>query len=208
MEPVTVSEHTSVCFSTKWKYVGTNPDMCMHAFHAKLCLIVIAHIHWYYSSIFFRGNLKNLNNYRGFGSWLTKIKTTRFTHNIIILNNITSARNFLISDANSSHCCVYCHFAVFSDSTICSKCRCFCSSSSFWSSSLLKLKMIYYKLTPRFSARIKIQDMYSQYLASLIASIQFLQSFSVVARSSYWRWFSRRYEIAKQFCWKQNYFII
>lgn len=52
----------------------------------------------------------------------------------------TSARSFFISDDNSSHCCVYCHLAVFSLSTTCNKCTCFCSSSSFCSSNLLKLE--------------------------------------------------------------------
>lgn len=50
-----------------------------------------------------------------------------------------SARSFFISEANSSHCCVYCHLAVFSLSTTCSRCTCFCSSSSFCSRTLLKL---------------------------------------------------------------------
>lgn len=53
---------------------------------------------------------------------------------------LTSALSFLISDASSSHCWVYCHFAVFSLSTTWSKWTCFCSSSSFWSSNLLKLQ--------------------------------------------------------------------
>lgn len=53
--------------------------------------------------------------------------------------NYTSARSFLISDASSSHCWVYCHLAVFSLSTTCRRWTCFCSSSSFCNSSLLKL---------------------------------------------------------------------
>lgn len=53
---------------------------------------------------------------------------------------LTSARSFRISEASSSHCCVYCHLAVFSLSTTWSRWTCFCSSSSFWSSNLLKLK--------------------------------------------------------------------
>ena len=52
----------------------------------------------------------------------------------------TSDRSCLISSVSSSHCWVYCHLAVFSLSTICNRCRCFCSSSSFCSSSLLKLR--------------------------------------------------------------------
>ena len=52
---------------------------------------------------------------------------------------LTSFLSFFISVVSSSHCWEYCHFAVFSLSTICSKCRCFCSSSSFCSRSLLKL---------------------------------------------------------------------
>lgn len=51
----------------------------------------------------------------------------------------TSVRSCLISSVNSSHWRVYCHLAVFSLSTICSRCRCFCSSSSFCARSLLKL---------------------------------------------------------------------
>lgn len=52
---------------------------------------------------------------------------------------LTSALSLRISDASSSHCWVYCHLAVFSLSTTCSKWTCFCSSSSFCSKSLLKL---------------------------------------------------------------------
>lgn len=51
----------------------------------------------------------------------------------------TSALNFFISIVSSSHCCVYCHFAVFSLSTIWTKCKCFCSNSSFCNNILLKL---------------------------------------------------------------------
>lgn len=52
---------------------------------------------------------------------------------------LTSDLSFRISDASSSHCWVYCHLAVFSLSTTWSRWTCFCSSSSFCSSSLLKL---------------------------------------------------------------------
>lgn len=51
----------------------------------------------------------------------------------------TSVLSCLISSVNSSHWRVYCHLAVFSLSTICSRCKCFCSSSSFCARSLLKL---------------------------------------------------------------------
>ena len=60
--------------------------------------------------------------------------------NWILKKLFTSVRSFLISDVSSSHCCVYCHFAVFSLSTICNKCKCFCSSSSFCNDNLLKLE--------------------------------------------------------------------
>lgn len=59
---------------------------------------------------------------------------------ILSTYKITSVRSFLISTVSSSHCCVYCHFAVFSLSTICTRWRCFCSSSSFCRTILLKLK--------------------------------------------------------------------
>lgn len=61
------------------------------------------------------------------------------SHCNVCVTKLTSALSFLISDASSSHCWVYCHLAVFSLSTTWSKWTCFCSSSSFWSSNLLKL---------------------------------------------------------------------
>ena len=56
------------------------------------------------------------------------------------LSEHNSALSFFISIVNSSHCWVYCHLAVFSDSTIWTKWRCFCSNSSFCSNILLKLQ--------------------------------------------------------------------
>lgn len=66
-------------------------------------------------------------------------------NNLFVILCFTSARSFLISEADSSTCWAYCHFAVISLSTTCSKCKCRCSSSSFCSSNLLKLKL--WKLT-------------------------------------------------------------
>ena len=92
-----------------------------------------------------------------------------------LLWTATSSLSFLISVPSSSQCLVYCHLAVFSLSTTwliiviiiiiiinhghCRqfhqnpnknqtwrRWRCFCSNSSFWSSSLLKLKMDIYEM--------------------------------------------------------------
>lgn len=119
------------------------------------------------------------------------------------INGHTSVRSCLISSVSSSHWRVYCHLAVFSLSTICNRCKCFCSSSSFWASSLLKLidgrtwgasSKIQISITGKFLTNQIF------YLACLTAWIQALQSLSDSARSSYERWLSRRNVMAKQYC--------
>ena len=55
---------------------------------------------------------------------------------------LTSSLSFFISTARSRQCLVYWHLAVFSLSTTCRRCRCFCSNCSFCSSSLLKLQQV------------------------------------------------------------------
>ena len=62
--------------------------------------------------------------------------------NKFFVSMFTSSLNFLISTERSSQWRVYCHLAVFSDSTTWRRWRCFCSSSSFWRSSLLKLENV------------------------------------------------------------------
>lgn len=52
---------------------------------------------------------------------------------------LTSVRSFLISMDSSSHCWVYWSFCRFRFSTIWTRCKCRCSTSSFWRSILLKL---------------------------------------------------------------------
>lgn len=118
---------------------------------------------------------------------------------------------------------MYCHFAVFSLSTTCNKCTCFCSSSSFCSNNLLKLhphkqtntkwhtvnlsnatSLLFrfrFALISDFACGKTMRNEYRRYyLASLIATIHALHSDSLEAFSSYCRWFSRRYDTEKQCC--------
>lgn len=83
---------------------------------------------------------------------------------------ITSARSFLISVASSSHCWVYCHFAVISLSTTCSKCKCRCSSSSFCNSNLLKLTRKKHK-SLRWSTELRQKKKTKRYLPGLFQGV-------------------------------------
>ena len=53
----------------------------------------------------------------------------------------TSVLIFFTSCPSSSVCWTYCHFDCRSLSSICNRCKCFCSSSSFCSKTLLYLKI-------------------------------------------------------------------
>lgn len=98
-----------------------------------------AYTNWWTFRVFF-SQAKNLQtkSIKQLCQMLKQILTKQFNRQMVIWR-YTSFRSFFISVDNSSHCCVYCHLAVFSLSTTCSKWTCFCSSSSFCSNNLLKL---------------------------------------------------------------------